>query len=83
MRIVSTGGSMPRFHVGMTVRIRGTISTPHTNKVGVIIKVLPHKRNIRTLDRYVVAIPGGLEINLWDIQLESAHAVQSITVVGR
>jgi hypothetical protein len=71
---------MPRFQVGAAVRIRDTISTPHSNKIGVILQTLPHKRHIRTLDRYIVGLPSGVELNVWDIQLESPQGTETAFV---
>jgi hypothetical protein len=64
---------VPRFQVGSRVKIRNVICTPHTNKTGTIVKVVPHKRKIRTLDRYIVSLSDGTEINLWDIQVEPVN----------
>jgi len=73
---------MPRLRPGQTVRIRDTVMHAHTFKIGVVIKVLPNKRQISTLDRYVVALPGGIEVDVWDIQLEVVEAEPPSTIIG-
>ena len=59
---------MPRFKIDDIVQINSAIFSKRTGQQGRIKKVIPNKRQIRTLDRYIVVF-GTDEETFWDIQL--------------
>jgi len=60
---------MTRFQPGDIVRLNNTIRTVHADKTGQVIKVVPNRRGKQTLDKYIIRLPDGVEIQVWDIQL--------------
>ena len=60
---------MPRFKVGDRVKILPVVATPFVGLEGTIHEVLPHDRNITTLDRYTVVFEWGEKQSFYDAQL--------------
>jgi hypothetical protein len=59
---------MPRFKIDDIVEINSVISSKWTGHRGPVKEVIPNKKQIRTLDRYVVVFGTDQEM-FWDIQL--------------
>jgi len=60
---------MPRFNVGDRVKIRPVIATPFVGLEGAVREILPHDRDITTLDRYTVIFEWGEKQSFCDAQL--------------
>jgi len=63
---------MHRFEMGAAVRIRDVNFSHRVGQRGHVIDIKPHRRGIRTLDKYVVEFSNGEKKEFWGIQLESA-----------
>jgi hypothetical protein len=62
-----------RFQIGERVKILPVIATPFVGLEGIIREVLPHDRDIVTLDRYVVVFEWGESQSFYDAQLTAAE----------
>ena len=60
---------MTRFKVGDRVRILPVVATPFVGLEGTVHEVLPHDRDITTLDRYAVVFEWGEKQTFYDAQL--------------
>jgi transcription antitermination factor NusG len=60
---------MPRFKVGDRVKILTDVATPFAGLEGTVGEVLPHERNITSLDRYTVVFEWGEKKSFYDVQL--------------
>jgi hypothetical protein len=59
----------PRFTVGQTVTIRDCITTIDIGKIGTVISIQANQHS-RTLDKYVIQFPTGIQKTFWDVQLK-------------
>jgi len=60
---------MPRFNAGDRVKILPVIATPFVGLEGAVREILPHDRDITTLDRYTVIFEWGEKQSFYDAQL--------------
>jgi len=60
---------MTRFKINDIVEINSKIMSKRSGQQGRVKKVIPHKQQIQTLDRYVVDFGKQDEDTFWDIQL--------------
>jgi hypothetical protein len=59
------------FETGQPFIINDVIANRHSGERAIVVEYRPSRREVRTLDKYVVQVGDGERIELWAIQLES------------